>query len=583
MSDAGDSRVPAGRPASSWEVAAVDSRQCSDLCGELGISPLLAHLLVTRDIFSAADADRFLRPELQSLPDPLSLRGMGEAVDRLMHACRRREPLLVYGDYDADGITGTAVLVRFFRDLGLPVSGFIPSRVEHGYGLHADVLEGYHRRGIGLAVSVDCGIADVEVIAGAAARGQEVIVTDHHEPPESLPAAAAAIINPKQPGCPYPDKNLAGVGVAFNLIIALRRALRRDRLLPREINLKRYLDLVAIGTIADVVPLVGVNRILVRHGLEELQQCARPGIRALVDAGVRPANRAAGITAQDVAFRLAPQLNAAGRMADAGLALELLLCDDSGRSRELVRELQRLNDLRRRYEERMLGEAQNILERSGVGGEPVLVLASPDWHEGVVGIVASKLSEQYHRPAMLISLDGRGHGKASGRSIPGVHLLEVLRETAELLERHGGHRMAVGFSIREDNIDTFRRTVNQVYRKRYGGQSFSPVVHIDGEVQLAHLSFAALEEIGHLAPFGYGNPEPVLAARDLTIRQSTVVGRNHLRLQLADDSASLNAIGFNMGDAPVRPGDRIDAAFTPQFNDWNGVRSIQLNLRAIRP
>jgi single-stranded-DNA-specific exonuclease len=573
----------AGKPAATWEIATVDARQRDDLRGELGISPLLAHLLVTRNIASVADADRFLYPKLRTLPDPLTMKGMGAAVDRLLHACRRREPLLVYGDYDADGITSTALLVRFFRHLGLPVSAFIPSRREHGYGLHGDVLERFRAGGVGLAISVDCGITDAAVIADAAARGLELIVTDHHEPLPILPDAAVAVIDPKQPGCDYPDRNLAGVGVAFNLIIALRRALRQTDLLKQEINLRRYLDLVAIGTIADVVPLVGVNRILVRYGLEELQRCTRPGIQALMDAGVRQANRAAGITAQDVAFRLAPQLNAAGRMADAGMALELLLTDDPVRSQELVRELQRLNDLRRRHEERMLGEAQEMLACSADSDEPVMVLASRDWHEGVVGIVASKLSEQYHRPALLISLDNGGLGKASGRSIPGVHLLEILRGARDLLERHGGHRMAVGFSIREDNIDAFRRRVNHVYRELYGQRSFSPVVRIDGEIRLGHLSFATLEELGHLAPFGYGNPEPVLSAHGLTIRQSAVVGRNHLRLQLADESASLNAIGFNMGDVPVRPGDRIDAAFTPQFNEWNGVRSIQLNLRDIRP
>ena len=411
-----------------WTCAEISPSLASSLGAKLGISPIIAEIFLRRGIDQPEDIGRFLSPSLSHLPDPNLLKGMEKAVKRLLQAMERHEKVLVYGDYDVDGISSTVILVQFFRQVGLQVFYHIPSRLQEGYGLNSETIQQYAKEEVSLLVTVDCGISNIAEVACAASFHMDTIITDHHEPPAELPTAYA-IINPKQADCPYPEKNLAGVGVAFNLLVACRRAMREAGMLSGEINLKRYLDMVALGTVADVMPLTGVNRIFVKYGLEEIASAHRPGLDALLN--VSRVDRSVGITARDIAFKLAPRLNAAGRMDSVHDAMELLLTDDAAVADEQAYRLQQLNLQRRKVEEVIFEEVNGCMAQDrNYGGKHVTVLASTNWHEGVIGIVASKIAERYFQPTMLISMNKNGVGKASGRSIPGIHLLDMIDRQA---------------------------------------------------------------------------------------------------------------------------------------------------------
>ncbi|NIA19509.1 MAG: single-stranded-DNA-specific exonuclease RecJ [Xanthomonadaceae bacterium] len=546
----------------------------------MGISPIVAEIFLRRGIDQPEDIGRFLSPSLSHLPDPNLLKGMEKAVKRLLQAMERHEKVLVYGDYDVDGISSTVILVQFFRQVGLHVFYHIPSRLQEGYGLNGETIREYAKEGVSLLVTVDCGISNIDEVACAASLHMDTIITDHHEPPAEIPAAYA-IINPKQADCPYPEKNLAGVGVAFNLLVACRRAMREAGMLSGEINLKRYLDMVALGTVADVMPLTGVNRIFVKYGLEEIASAHRPGIEALLT--ISRVDRSVGITARDIAFKLAPRLNAAGRMDSVHDAMELLLTDDAAVADEQAYRLQQLNLQRRKIEEVIFEEVNGCMAQDrNYGGKHVTVLASSDWHEGVIGIVASKIAERYFQPTMLISMNKNGVGKASGRSIPGIHLLDMITQCSEHLHRFGGHQMAVGFSIDHDKLESFRHQLDSLVGEHLQSNELQQTLEVDGRLNLGDLSFQLLQDLAQLAPFGFGNPEPIFMAEELEVNRASIVGRNHLRLDVRDHSAKSNAIGFNMGDRQISAGDRIALAFVPQINTWNGNQSIQLNLKDIR-
>lgn len=563
-----------------WTCAKISPSLASSLGAKLGISPIIAEVLLRRGIDQPEDMGQFLSPSLSYLPDPNLLKGMEKAVKRLLQAEKRHEKILVYGDYDVDGISSTVILVQFFRQVGMQVFYHIPSRTQEGYGLNSEVISQYAQEGVSLLVTVDCGISNFEEINCAADFHIDTIITDHHEPPAKLPKAYA-IINPKQDDCSYPEKNLAGVGVAFNLLVACRRAMREAGMLSAEINLKRYLDMVALGTVADVVPLTGVNRILVKYGLEEIASAHRPGIEALLT--ISRVDRSKGITARDIAFKLAPRLNAAGRMDSVQDAMELLLTDDAAVADEQAYRLQQLNLQRRKVEEVIFEEVNNFMAHDrNYGGKHVTVLASTEWHEGVIGIVASKIAERYFQPTMLISVDKNGVGKASGRSIPGIHLLDMITRCSEHLHRFGGHQMAVGFSIDYSNLEVFRQALDNLVGEHMQTHKLQQTLEIDGQLKLGDLSFQLIQDIAQLAPFGFGNPEPIFVAENLEVNRAAIVGKNHLRLQVNDRSANVSAIGFNMGNRQVSIGDQINLAFIPQINTWNGNRSIQLNLKDIR-
>ncbi|HSR11832.1 MAG TPA: single-stranded-DNA-specific exonuclease RecJ, partial [Thermodesulfobacteriota bacterium] len=443
------------------------------LIRELGLSAIAARVLVHRGVSDPDAARRFLSPSLSDLPDPSVMKDMDRAVARVSRALRSREKIHVFGDYDVDGTTATAVLCLFLRNAGAEVSFSVPDRTREGYGLNAEAVKRIAASGARLLITADCGIASRDEIRWAAGEGLDVVVTDHHEPPEELPPAVA-VLNPKRNDCPYPFKGLAGVGVAFHLLIALRARLREEAFFPPgEVpNLREYLDLVALGTIADVVPLTGPNRILAKHGLAELGRSRRPGIAAL--KALCTLADAPLIDTEAVHFRLAPRINAAGRMRDAAQAVELFTTGDPARARRIASDLDELNSVRQRTEEAILNEAREMIE-SGGEGKKSIVLSSAKWHPGIVGIVASRLVEEYQCPAVLIAL-GDETGRGSGRSIAGFSLYEALKSCSRWMERFGGHDQAGGLVIRSENIPFFAAAFESAAAEMLSGGDGVPVL-----------------------------------------------------------------------------------------------------------
>lgn len=546
------------------------------LCAGLGISPLTARALVGRGIATVTAGSEFFDSRLASLPDPLLLPGMPIAADRLATAVARGEKIAVHGDYDVDGITGTALLTETLRALGAEVVYHIPLRLRDGYGLSAEAIRHAAAAGARVIVSVDCGISAVEEAALAASLGLDLVITDHHQPPEILPAACA-IVNPALPGSLFPSRELAGVGVAFFFLVALRKVLREQGFFRQraEPDLRLGLDLVALGTIADVVPLRHVNRLLVKAGLGVLANGCRPGLQALKKVAA-----VEEVTCGAVAFRLAPRLNAAGRLEDAALGVELLLAEEPARATEIAELLDGFNRERQQIEAETLQQAIERLDR-GEGQERVVVLADSRWHPGVIGIVASRLVERYHRPTVLIAL-GEGGGKGSARSVAGFHLYQALQRCAGFLEGFGGHECAAGLTIAEERIPAFAEALDQVAREVLKEEDLLPCYYHDGEVLLEEISPAVVQEIASLAPFGAGNPEPLFIARGVRSHQLRPVGTNHLRFTARQGGYSFSCIGFGLAD---RAGDlqgELDLLFTPVLNDWRGAVAVNLRIKDYR-
>jgi single-stranded-DNA-specific exonuclease len=559
-----------------WSIVRADELKQQEFVRELGIHPVTAQLLINRDILDVAEAREYLFPTLQSLPDPFLLPDMDVAVGRIVEAIKGKQRIALIGDYDVDGVTSAAILTRFFSSLGIALDVHIPHRLTEGYGLNVDALAKLKERGANLVITVDNGTRSFSEIALAREWGLDVIVTDHHEVGEVLPDAVG-VINPKRADSSYPDRELAGCGVAFALCMALRRKLRDLGALPSpEPNLRQYLDLVAIGTVADIVPLRGVNRVLARFGLEEIARTAKPGIRELmVVSGL--ADPGPRLRAGHVAYRIAPRLNAAGRLGDAYPALECLTTDDAHRARELASLLDRTNAERKLVEERILHHALDEVERVHDPSVNALVVASSGWHPGVVGIVASKIAKLTSKPCAVIACEG-GIGKGSVRTAGGIDVVEALSEISSLLDRFGGHSQAAGFTIDVRQIDSFRERFSEVCAGLRLDDS--PEVTVDAEVSAQHINDQLIHELSYLEPFGAGNPEPVLCARDLTIVNHTVVGNNHLRLRLDGGAVRLTAIGFDMAKVVANLKDDPHIAFIPQHNTWNGQTTIQLKIKA---
>jgi single-stranded-DNA-specific exonuclease len=547
----------------------------------LQLHPLAARVLAARGHLDPGAAARFLDAPLADLPDPFTMKGMDRAVDRLARALDAGEKIACYGDYDVDGVTSTALLTGFLRAAGGDVVPYVPHRLVEGYGLNADAVARLAAQGVKLLVTLDCGITSVEEVRAASAAGVETVVVDHHTVPVELPAAVA-ILNPHQPGCTYPTQDLAAVGVTFALCMALRRRLRElGRFGERrpEPNLKDALDLVALGTVADVVPLTGANRTLVRAGLEVLARSRRPGVRALK----RVAGIADGqpVTAGQVGFRLGPRINAAGRLDDAGRGVRLLLATEEDAARALAEELDRENQSRQEIERHILAEAIQDAEARVAAGARGLVLARDGWHAGVVGIVASRIVERFHRPAVLVALED-GAGKGSGRSIEGFHLYDALAACAQHLSRFGGHRHAAGLTVTRAALEPFRAAFEAHAAARLSDEDLQARCRIDGWVDDGDLTDRAASDLEKLAPYGAGHPEPVFALRRTAVRGRTVGAAGaHLKLTLG--ARGLDAIGFGMGDrAPLCAAGPVDAAFCLGFDEWDGTRRLQLKLKDLR-
>ena len=541
-----------------------------------GIPPLPALVLSARGIDTPEKARAFLSCGRERLADPFLLRDMDRAVERIQLALTRGETVSVYGDYDVDGITSTCLLTSYLRERGCRVIPHIPDRMEEGYGVGRVALAALAEQGVTLVVTVDCGITAVEETAYAAQLGMDLVITDHHECKEVLPAAVA-VVDPRREDCPYPFKALAGVGVALKLVLALEEPARRDALL------RRYGDLAAIGTVADVMELTGENRTIVSLGLEQVRHTARPGLQALIrEAGLseKPLNSIS------VGYTLAPRLNAAGRMGRAALAAELLLTRDPARGEELARALCELNRERQNIEAEIFGQCVALADALPPEERRALVLAGEGWHQGVVGIVASRLTEQYACPAFMICLqDGKGNRAPAG-PLGASTSLPRWSGCADLLEGYGGHEMAAGFTIAQEKIPAFRARMNRLVLEETGGAEMVSTLDIDAAIpELSLLTLEEVEALDLLEPFGTGNPKPVFFLGGCTVSSAVEVGGGrHLKLRLTVGGRPFDAIFFSatVAGTGVAAGDRVDIAFSPQINEYRGWRSVQLQIVDLR-
>ena len=557
-----------------WRPRPVEPDAVRCLARRHGLALPIAALLWQRGV-EEGEVTGFLQPGLRQLPDPGTMRGMAQAVALLADAVQQERPITVYGDYDADGVTAAAVLVCFFRALGVPVRVVQPDRLQHGYGLHPDLVrqigEGRGRNGV--LVTVDCGVSDREAVALARSLGLDVIVTDHHQPPAELPPASA-ILNPLQPGCAFPEKHLAGVGIAFYLAVGLRRELRQRNNGFAEPNLKELLDLVAVGTVADMVPLTGANRILARIGLGVLRQTSRPGLAALARACGLEAG--APVSAEDIAFRLGPRLNAAGRMDSARAALELLLCDRADEAERLAAALEDHNQERRQTTEAVVAEAV----RQVSDPTAAVVVAGTGWHQGVLGIVASRLVERFGQPAVVLSLpEETGEPvRGSARSVPGFNLYRALAGCRDVLLRFGGHEQAAGLALAAERIDEFRNRFQEVVRAAGIGEEAALEVDLvlDGR-ELGQPEF--LDQYRLLAPFGVGNPEPLFASCGVRFAEARVLKERHLRCRWQTGGRSLVCIGFGQAHLYEKAANGpADMLFHLRPNYWQGSERWQAHI-----
>lgn len=584
-----------------WTVRSPDVELQGLFGRELKISPLTAQLLINRGLVEIDKAFSFLSPSLKNLHDPFGMKDMDRATERIIKAIKGNEKIAIYGDYDVDGTTATALLYLFLRQAmgyGQEAIGnshclspiahrldyYIPERLKEGYGLNNNALKHISDSGTKLVITTDCGITNYEEVSFANSIGLDVIITDHHEPSDRLPPAYA-ILNPKQPGCVFPFKELAGVGVAFNLVIAMRSKLKECGHFADNIpNLKNYTDIVALGTIADMAPLVDENRILVKYGLDELTLGKRPGIRALKEvSGLNGI-----VKAGSVGFQLAPRINAAGRLDNAGKGVRLLITDDDKEAMDIARELDRENIDRQRLEKGILSEAVEIIEKEEfeIHKKKAIILAKEGWHPGVIGIVASRLIDRYHRPTIIISLKD-DVGRGSARGIKNFHILDGLDACKDLLEKYGGHKMAAGLTIRMENIKLFESAFYNLTEKNLSFEDLLPEVSLDSYVALDELNEKMVQEMESLAPFGMANPEPLLGARDASIVQSKVVGNNHLKLKISQKSEAgsqklWDGIAYRMGQIHPLKGNNFDIAFIPYIDEWNGNRDLKLKVKEIR-
>ncbi len=556
-----------------WKVKDSDPATRDNLASSLNISKVTAQLLLNRGVGTSEEAADFLKCSLSSCHDPFLFKDMDKAVSRIKNAMADGERMLVYGDYDVDGMTGVALLYSALNNVGAHVSTYIPNRLEEGYGLNMKAIKNAHKDGISLIITVDCGITSFQEVEYACSLGIDVIVTDHHEVLESRVPPAVAVINPLQPDCKYPFKHLAGVGLAYKLA----KALYEDTPFFAE----DFLDLVGLGTVADIAPIVGENRILTKHGLTELNTRGRVGLKALMDvAGLEGKD----ISSTHIGFMLGPRINAMGRTGSPQKALELLLSKDPLEAAKLAKMLDAENKNRQKIEARILEEALSKVEREvNFKHHRVIVLASENWHPGVIGIVASRIADRFYRPAILISLDGK-LGKGSGRSIENFHLFEYLLRCKDILTGFGGHESACGVTIEKDRIDEFRDKINEEAAKDAVETIFNPKLDIDMDIELNMLSQDVIREIESLAPFGADNPRPVLSSRNLIMKDGPrQIGKSGFKIWVTDNKITCEAVSFSKGNLDVpNAGSNLNLAYIPSINDWQGVQSIQLELKDIQ-
>lgn len=563
-----------------WNITPFNPLRAEPLAKALSIPPLVAQLLINRGLIQTDRARDFFSPALAQLPPPFLMKDMDKAVHRIVKALQQRERIAIFGDYDADGITATALLVLFLRPFFPDLIYYIPHRVHEGYGLSLPGITLLKKQGVSLLITVDCGISNHPELEFARSLDMEAIVTDHHQISRKGVPPSAAVLNPKQEGCSFPFKELAGVGVAFYLIIALRQALDLQGYFPQgKPNLRAYLDLVALGTVADVVPLLGVNRILVREGLLVMTRPSNIGLAALKEAsGLAPENAVSSI---DVAFRMAPRLNALGRLQEAREGVELLITPDVQKARELARLMNQENSRRQALEQCIIKEIEERVQTlEDLAERKSLVLGSETWHRGVLGLVASRIVERWTRPVFLFALEGeKAHG--SGRSVEGFNLFKGLEALEKYLLRFGGHAAAAGAALMIEDLPAFEQAFEELVRASVTETDLLPSLSIDGETDFPSLAKEVAPFLPHLAPFGSKNPEPLLASRQVKIKSTRTVGNGHLRLRLEQKGVVMDGIGFGLGDSPVKTGDWVDLAYSPFFSDRGSTPSLQLRIKGI--
>jgi single-stranded-DNA-specific exonuclease len=546
------------------------------IIGTFGIPEIVARALINRDIDTVSKVNRFLNAGLEELYDPYRLKGIEEAVCRIKSAVEKKEKICIYGDYDVDGITSTVILIKVLHFLGAEPIYYIPKRKEEGYGLNLESIEKLHEQDVRLIVTVDCGIRAIDVVKYANTLKIDVIISDHHECEDSLPDAHS-IINPHQPGCEYPFKYLAGVGVAFKLACALLSN-KEDKELKKEM-----IEIASIGTIADVVPIIDENRIIVKKGLEYIKSTANKGIRSLLEVSGLYNKE---VNAYNIAFMIAPRINAAGRIADADKCVELLLTDNQSNAMKIAEKLDKDNRERQAIENDILMDAILKIEKSvDFESDKVIVLGSEKWHSGVIGIVASKLVERFYMPAMLISIQD-GIGKGSGRSIPQFNLYNAMVTCSDLFEKFGGHELAAGFTIKSDNIGKLRERMNMIADEVLGKEKPLPEILVDYKLTSKDINLDTVRMLKVLEPYGAGNPSPLYVYRDLKVLSAKAIGNEgkHLLLNVYDGKNSIRCIGFNLGHYQklLSTGSKIDIICSMEENSWNNIKSIQLNIKDIK-
>jgi single-stranded-DNA-specific exonuclease len=558
-----------------WILREADEDCVSRLSQALPVEPLIARLLAHRGLTEPDAAKRFLSSSLRAdLPSPFLMSGMERAAERLATAVTSGELVCVWGDYDVDGTTGTAALVCFLREIGSNAIFYIPHRIDEGYGLNAEGIKQLHAQGVRVVVSVDCGVSNYSEIELAQSLGVDVVVVDHHQPPDILPPALA-ILNPHQSSCSFPDKGLCGAGLAFYLVIGLRAKLRDAGFFNgAEVpDIRRCLDVVTLGTIADMVPLRGVNRVLSRRGLEVLGGSTRPGILALKRvAGVA----AREITAGQVGFRLGPRINAAGRMDAALKVVEMLTTESADEARRIAEELDAHNRERQATEAKVLRAAT---EQAGaeIGDRYSLVLGAEGWHPGVLGIVASRIVERFYRPTVVVGFH-EGVGKGSARGIRGFHMVEAFRGCSEFLEKFGGHEYAAGLTIRQENFSAFAQRFEELARRSLTPEHLSPVIDVDAQLDFSQIGVELLRRIGELEPFGIGNPEPVFMTRGVEMCERKGINGGS-RFKLRHAGRTFGAVAFGLEERwPETSPSRIDIVYRLNENEWNGTYAVELRL-----
>lgn len=555
-----------------WQICETDREKIEELKSKYNISELLATILVNKNITTQKEIEEFLNPTRNDFFDPFLINDMDIAVKRIRKAIETQEKVIIYGDYDVDGITSITVLKSFLKDIGLEADYYIPNRLEEGYGLNKNAIDEIAKNKYTLMITVDCGISAIEEVDYANSLGIEVIVTDHHEPGDEIPKALAVIDN-KRKDSKYPFRELAGVGVAFKVSQALAQSMK-----VKEEEYLKYLDIVCVGTISDIVPLVSENRVITKLGLKLVKQTRNMGLRAIINS-----SGYSQINSTTISFGVAPRINACGRMGKAEQALKLLLSNDIYEVNKLTQELNDYNRERQEIEKSIFESVLKKIEQNSLDKNRTIVVGGEGWHHGVIGIVSSKITEKYFKPSILLSFEEDGTGKGSGRSIPGFDLHDALMKCENCLEKFGGHSMAVGLTIKKENFEQFYKEFEKEAEENKT-ENIVPIINVDAKIELDEIDKSVVEDLKQLEPFGEANKMPIFALKNIRIDSIRALSEGkHLKLTLRDNNQIINAIGFNIGELAneYKIGDKVDVAGVLEINTFNGVDNLQINIKDI--